>query len=229
MLRIVPLVLFLSHSLSLLQALRCQTSPNFSYLRYGKAGKYVDIDFAGEGGLLYYISSALLFWESDEDSCLAVDLIPSNSEVWDRKGSLSLLWPLFQSLCLGQFIETLSSTVQGRPLMTETGMSIFEHSLAFAESEATISSRLGLSLFGSPTSRATNTSVEEGTVTKLLTKSEILQMVNTPPEVLLMGVSTSFSLSCYTSRYIRICSTCYAPWCNSHAFHFSRLRVVVYC
>ena len=194
MLRIVPLVLFLSHTLSLLQALRCQTSPNFSYLKYGTAGKYVGLDFAGEGGLLYYISSALLFWESDGDSCLAVDLVPSNSEIWDRKGSLSLLWPLFQSLCLGQFIETLSSTVQGRPLMTETGMSIFEHSLAFAESEAMISSRLGLSLFGSPVSRATNASVEEGTVKKLFTKSEILQKMNTPPEVLLMGVSASFSL-----------------------------------
>lgn len=208
MLRIVPFLLFLSHTLSLLQALRCQTSPNFSYLKYGTADKHVDLDFAGEGGLLYYISSALLFWESDADSCLAVDLIPSTSENWNRKGSLSLLWPLFQSLCLGQFIETLSSTVQGRPLMTETGMSIFEHSLAFAESEAMISSRLGLSLFGSSTNRATSSSVEEGTVTKLFTKSEILQKMNTPPEVLLMGVSALFSLFCATSRRILGCKTC---------------------
>lgn len=208
MLRIVPFLLFLSHTLSLLQALRCQTSPNFSYLKYGTADKHVDLDFAGEGGLLYYISSALLFWESDADSCLAVDLIPSKPETWDRKGSLSLLWPLFQSLCLGQFVETLSSTVQGRPLMTETGMSIFEHSLAFAESEAMISTRLGLSLFGSPANRATSSLVEDGTVTKLFTKSEILQKMNTPPEVLLMGVSAPFSLFCATSRGILSCKTC---------------------
>ena len=92
--------------------------------------------------------------------------------------------------------------------MTETGMSIFEHSLAFAESEAMISSRLGLSLFGSSTNRATSSSVEEGTVTKLFTKSEILQKMNTPPEVLLMGVSALFSLFCATSRRILGCKTC---------------------
>ena len=224
MLRIVPLVLFLSHTLSLLQALHCQTSPNFSFLKYGTAGKHVDLDFAGEGGLLYYISSTLLFWESDGDSCLAVDLIPSRSEVWDRKGSLSLLWPLFQSLCLGQFIETLSSTVQGRPLMTETGMSIFEHSLAFAESEAMISSRLGLSLLGSSANRAPTSSDEEGTVKKLFTKSEILQKMNTPPEVLLMGVSAPSLLFTSTSRAICGCTPFWVPRCNTLAFHPSGLR-----
>ena len=78
--------------------------------------------------------------------------------------------------------------------MTETGMSIFEHSLAFAESEAMIGSRLGLSLFGSQANKTASSSVEEGTVTKLFTKSEILQKMNTPPEVLLMGVSKLFSL-----------------------------------
>ena len=37
----------------------------------------MDLDFAEEGGFLYYISSVILFWENDEGSCLAVDLIPS--------------------------------------------------------------------------------------------------------------------------------------------------------
>lgn len=76
-LRIVPLLMFLSHTLKLLQALRCQTSPDFSFLKYGKADKHVSLDFAGDGGPLYHISSALLFWEHDADSCLAADLIPS--------------------------------------------------------------------------------------------------------------------------------------------------------
>jgi len=141
----------------------------------------------------------LLFWENDADSCLAVDMIPSRSESWDRKGSLSLLWPLFQSLCLGQFIETISCTVQGRPQMTETGMSIFEHSLAFAEAEAMISNRLGLSLFGSPRSgagKSTKLSGSEPTITKLFTKSEILEKMNTPPEVLLMAVISSLNNLC---------------------------------
>lgn len=182
--------------MSLLQALRCQTSPDFSYLRYGKADKHIELDFSGDGGLIYYISSAVLFWENDEGSCLAVDMIPSRTESWDRKGSLSLLWPLFQSLCLGQFIETISCTIQGRPLMTETGMSIFEHSLAFAEAEAMISNRLGLSLFGRPKNGASKPAILSGsetTITRLFTKSEILEKMNTPPEVSLMALVSSLN------------------------------------
>ena len=71
-------------------------------------------------------------------------------------------------------------------------MSIFEHSLAFAESEAMISSRLGFSLFGAPSNRAANPSVQEGTILKFITKREILEKMNTSPEVLLMGVSINF-------------------------------------
>lgn len=67
--------------------------------------------------------------------------------------------------------------------MTETGMSIFEHSLAFAEAEAMLSNRLGLTLFGSIGDRPAN---PDG-VTKLFTRSEILEKMNTPPEA-----STSF-------------------------------------
>ena len=63
--------------------------------------------------------------------------------------------------------------------MTETGMSIFEHSLAFAEAEAMLSNRLGLTLFGSIGSKTTT----PDEVTKLFTKSEILEKMNTPPEV----------------------------------------------
>ncbi len=174
--------------------MRCQTSPKFSHLKYGKADKRIDLDFSSDGGLLYYISSAILFWESDGDSCLAVDLIPSRSEPWDRKGSFSLLWPLFRSLCLGQFIETISCAVQGKPLMTETGMSIFEHSLAFAESEAMISSRLGLSWLGSSTNEIIKPSSKtDDTVKKLFTRNEILDKMNTPPEVLLMGLISSLN------------------------------------
>ena len=63
--------------------------------------------------------------------------------------------------------------------MTETGMSIFEHSLAFAEAEAMLSNRLGLTLFGSIGSKATT----QDEVTKFFAKSEILEKMNTPPEV----------------------------------------------
>lgn len=192
--RILPIVMFLSHTVSLLQAMRCQTSPRYSSLRYGKADKHLDLDFSGDGGIIYWISSMLLFWENDSSSCLAVDMIPSRSEVWDRSGSLSLLWPFFQSLCLGQFVETLSCAVQGRQLMTETGMSIFEHSLAFAESEAMISNQLGISLWSAhKTNKATSSSSQPDPVGKLFTRSEILDKMNTPPEVLLMVLISSLN------------------------------------
>lgn len=192
--RIMPIIMFLSHTLSLLQAMRCQTSPKYSSLRYGKADRHLDLDFSGDGGIIYWISSTLLFWENDASSCLAVDMIPSRSEVWDRSGSLSLLWPFFQSLCLGQFVETLSCAVQGRQLMTETGMSIFEHSLAFAESEAMISNQLGLSLWAaSKASKSASTSSQPDPVGKFFTRSEILDKMNTPPEVLLMVLISSLN------------------------------------
>lgn len=174
--------------------MRCQTSPSFSFLKYGKADKYVDLDFSGDIGLLYHLSSTLLFWETDADACLAVDLVPSRSEPWDRRGSLSLLWPLFRSLCLGQFVETISCAIQGKPLMTETGMSIFEHSLAFAEAEAMISSRLGFSWLGSFKPSASKTSSNgDATITKLFTRGEILDKMNTTPEVLLMGAISALN------------------------------------
>lgn len=192
--RIVPIVMFLSHTLGLLRAMRCQTSPRYSSLRYGKADRHLDLDFSEDGGIIYWISSAILFWENDASSCLAVDMIPSRSEIWDRSGSLSLLWPFFQSLCLSQFVETISCAVQGRQIMTETGMSIFEHSLAFAESEAMISNQLGLSVWSaSKASKAAPSSSQSDPVGKLFTRSEILDKMNTPPEVLLMVLISSLN------------------------------------
>ena len=190
-LRIVPIVMFIFHARSLLQAMRCQSSPDFSYLKYGKADKHIGLDFARDGGLLYYLSSTMLFWQSDQDSCLAATMIQSGPEAPRPRGSLSLLWPLFQSLCLSQFIETISCAVQGRPLMTETGMSIFEHSLAFAEAEAMISNQLGLSPFGPlKTTTAKNVAGVDAISEKadFVTKSVLFERLNTPPEVLLMGL-----------------------------------------
>ncbi|SLM36510.1 hypothetical protein LPUS_06076 [Lasallia pustulata] len=192
-LRIVPLVLFLWQTLSFLQAIRCQTSPDYSVMRYGKPGKRLTLDFAGDGGPLYYLSSRLLFWQNDQESCLAVSMITSTPglEAQSRYGSFSLLWPLFQSLCLGQFIETLSCAVQGRAVMTETGMSIFEHSLAFAEAEAMLGSSFGFSPFGSAKAKPDkDTSAGDGAPATLaaVSKNVLFDRGNTPPEVLLMGL-----------------------------------------
>ena len=191
MIRLLPIGLFLVHSISFLQAIRCQTSPNYSFYKYGDADKHVDLDFAGEGGLLQRLSSFLLFWENDADSCLAVDLIPSTVEPWQRKGSMFLLWPFFQSLCLGQFIETLTCALQGRPLMTETGMSIFEHSLAFAEAEGMLSNSMGLGPFGFPKNDSgSKVSADE---TALFARNTLFNKLNTTPEVLLLALISSLN------------------------------------
>lgn len=190
--RIIPIFLFTIHALSLLQAIRCQTSSQYSSLKYGKADMHVDLDFSGDGGFLYYLSSTLLFWESDAESCLAVDMIPPSSEPWERRGSLSLLWPFFQALCFGQFVETLSCALQGRQLMTETGMSIFEHSLAFAEAEGMLSSTLGLSPFGLPTGGMGGAKFSaEGS--DILTRNALFYKLNTPPEVILLALISALN------------------------------------
>lgn len=69
-------------------------------------------------------------------------------------------------------------------------MSVFEHSLAFAEAEAMLSSHLGLSLFGFPKANVTKTSTnahESSSTTGWLTRNMLFEKLNTPPEVLLMG------------------------------------------
>ena len=71
---------------------------------------------------------------SDADSCRAVNMVPTeynslSERPIDLTGSLSLLWPLFESFCFSQFVETLSCAVQGRQVAAETGMTLFEHSL----------------------------------------------------------------------------------------------------
>ncbi|KAI4198044.1 MAG: hypothetical protein LQ350_005556 [Teloschistes chrysophthalmus] len=198
-LRMAPILMFTAHTISILQAMRCQTSPNYSQLKYGDPGKHFDFDFSAEGGLLHTISSTLLFWQTDRDSCHAVGMTTQQP---DFRGSLSLLWPLFKALCVGQFIEVLSCSVQGRPIMTETGMSVFEHSLAFAEAEAMLTNHLGLSFFGFPISTGTkNTTDKEDASesTGWLTRNILLEKLNTPPEVLLMAlISCLNNLSSHT-------------------------------
>lgn len=176
--------------------MQCQTSPWFSTLKYGKPGTHSAFDFAGDGGFLYHLSSALLFGQADADSCQAVGIISASQATHQQQGSLALLWPLFQSLCLSHFIQTFSCAIQGRHVHTETGMSLFEHSLAFAEAESMISNHLGLSPFGFPKGGRDNTSETRGVVSqtmKTISRSLIFERVNTPPEVLLVGLISSLN------------------------------------
>lgn len=157
----------------------------YSEFKYGSSVKPFYLDFAGDGGLLYYLSSSLLFWKTDEDSCRVVGMIQASPmpETLDHKGSLSLLWPLFQCLCLGQFVEAFSCAIQGRRVMVETMMSIFEYSLACAEAEAMVINRVTLG------SQSLKIPQEIG----LASRNALLGSLNTSPEVILMGLIQSLN------------------------------------
>lgn len=188
--------MFISHALSLLQAIRCQTSSDYPAWRYGIETKKVDIAFSEDEGFLHRLSSGFLPWQSDQDSCLAVGLLTNETAASPPVGSLSLLWPFFKSLCLSQFVETLSFAIQGLPPMTETGMTVFEHSLAFAEAEALVMSQIGLTSWGFPKSGASKNATESSDEVKLdlSTLSALYDKVNTPPEVLLIALISSLNI-----------------------------------
>jgi hypothetical protein len=187
---ILPTLLFLLRIQSVLQAMRCQTSPLWSQMQYGAPGRQLGTDFAGEGGFMWRLSSALLFWESLETSCTAVNMSPVPG-AHRPSGSLALLWPLFLSLAFSQFVETLACALQGRRGGTqEVGMTIFEHSLAFAEAESLVTKPFFFSStdFTKPKSVFT----PEGK-TVMIGRSVLSQFANVPPEVLLISLISSFS------------------------------------
>jgi hypothetical protein len=196
---IAPLLLFLYQIQGVLQAMRCQTSPGWSDMQYGAPGRQLETDFAGDGGYLWRASSALLFWETTEDSCRAVDMLPVDAESTRPSGSLTLLWPLFLSLGISQFVETLSCALQGRHPVQEAGMTIFEHSLAFAEAEAVVTKPLVVDTtrFFKPRQIFT----PEGT-SFLMPRSSLNKIANAPPEVLIISLISS--VSHFTSNILAI-------------------------
>lgn len=183
---LAPIVTLIYQTQCLLQAIRCQTSPEWSQLRYNDAKQPLAVDMAGEGGMLYKLSSHMLYWEDDLTSCKAVNMGHSEGEFLSLNGSLARLWPLFLSLCLSQFVETMSCALQGRQPMPETGMTLFEHSLAFSEAEMMLTRPFDL---GNSTATVTRT---DGTTLKL-TRGMLLQVLNVAPEVLVMAVVSSLS------------------------------------
>lgn len=150
--------------------------------------------FAEPSGYLHGISSTLLLGASDYDSCRAINMVPEDNQDFSNelRGSLSQLWPLFQTLCFSHFVETVSCAVQGRPVAVETGMTLFEHSLAFAEADAAIGNQLGWGLFSS--GNTTNVTFQQASGANIaISRSMIMRRVNTPPEVLLIAFLSSMS------------------------------------
>ncbi|KKK12870.1 hypothetical protein P175DRAFT_0470706 [Aspergillus ochraceoroseus IBT 24754] len=187
-LRIIPILLFIFQIHSLLRAIKCQTSPDYSDIRYGAPGKRLIFDHAGSGGFLYWLTSSLLPWETDGQSCSAVSMSRATAGSEIPYGSFKLLWPVFARLCLGHFIETLSCSLQGRPVVTEGGMSIFEHSLAFAEAESSIGQSLGLGLFGSSKPSRDRAGEAPQSAFHLMSRTQLIERMNVTPELLLIAL-----------------------------------------
>ncbi|TPX15052.1 uncharacterized protein E0L32_004882 [Thyridium curvatum] len=193
LLRFLPIVLLALQARRLLQSIQCQTSPDFAEMRWGDPSKKSDLMFSQTSTFLHGLSSKLLLGASDLESCLAVKMVPPDDLdiAADLRGSLSRLWPLFGTFCLSQFLETVSCAVQGRAVAAETGMTLFEHSLAFAEADAAISNQLGWGLF---TSSGENTGSSANLGANIaISRAMILRRVNTPPEVLLVAFLSSMS------------------------------------
>ncbi|KAF1919568.1 hypothetical protein BDU57DRAFT_546198 [Ampelomyces quisqualis] len=187
---IAPMFLFLLQIQGILQAMRCQTSPAWSTMQYGAPGRQLETDFGADAGYVWRASSALLFWETTEDSCRAVNMLPIDADSTRSSGSLALLWPLFLSLGVSQFLETLSCALQGRHPVQEAGMTIFEHSLAFAEAEAVVTKPLAVdsTRFLKPKQIFT----PDG-ASFLMSRSSLNRIVNVPPEVLTISLISAVS------------------------------------
>ncbi|OIW32444.1 putative amino acid sensor-independent protein [Coniochaeta ligniaria NRRL 30616] len=184
-LRSIPILLLVIQARSLLESIQCQTSPEFAELRWGNSSKSSELMFTQTDSFLHGLSSTLLFGASDEQSCMSVHMVPREDEetAANLRGSLSRLWPLFGTFCMSSFVEALSCAVQGRPVAAETGMTLFEHSLAFSEAEAAISSQLGWGLFANASSKSPSQLGSNIAITRKM----IMKRVNTPPEVLLVA------------------------------------------
>ncbi|KAK9461304.1 uncharacterized protein V1516DRAFT_675594 [Lipomyces oligophaga] len=59
-----------------------------------------------------------------------------DTEAGEKCPGVDILWTLYKAFCTGQFVETFSSAVQGRVPSPDTGMTLFEYSLAFQEAQS---------------------------------------------------------------------------------------------
>jgi hypothetical protein len=219
-LRLIPIMLLVPQIYHLLCAMRCQTSPDYSLYRHGDNSRFSTLDWATDGGPLHTLSASILFSQTDAQACAAVGMSRPEPDVRAPSGSFSLLWPTFLRLALTHLVESLSCSLQQIPLMTEVGMSVFEHSLAFAEAESMITSTI--SLLAKEARRASDNSttaeaamatttastaprgmvMASGTVMALsdalsaLTSPHILDRINVPVEVLLVALLSACNALC---------------------------------
>ncbi|PHH60815.1 hypothetical protein CDD81_1112 [Ophiocordyceps australis] len=188
--RLVPVVLLTLQVRRLLQSIQCQTSSTFVRMYSANA------TFSRPNPLLNALSSALLLGATDEHSCTAFyTTFFSNTPAHSTRfhGSLSLLWPLFGTFCLSHLLETLMAAVQGLPMVSQTGMTLFEQSLAFAEADAAVMNQLGRAALSKASSVLSAHSSSGLGPEMALSGSAILTQANAAPEVLLVALLSSMA------------------------------------
>ncbi|KAL7276976.1 hypothetical protein RUND412_000013 [Rhizina undulata] len=143
--RLLPILLFASQTREILLFLRCQTSPLFNGSE------------TPSSPYLYSVGKLGNWWMDDRGVCKSIRMLPDSEWISDAialkqqsqdelnpnlfpnakslRGSLELLWPLYKTLSLSQFVETFTCAVTGRTPAAETGLTLLEYSLAFAEAE----------------------------------------------------------------------------------------------
>jgi hypothetical protein len=142
MLRGIPIAMLAYQLSHLMFAMRCQTSPAFQGDRVGD----------GTDAFFHSVGKLGSFWLDDRAVCEAIGMIPDAEwidqassvtntenpeiEIVPPRGSLEILWPLYKTLSLSQFVEVFTCSLIGRFPQPEAGMTLLEHSLAFAEAEA---------------------------------------------------------------------------------------------
>ncbi|KAA8892893.1 hypothetical protein FN846DRAFT_981340 [Sphaerosporella brunnea] len=138
----IPIAMLAYQLSHMMFAMRCQTSLAFQ----GDGAR------DGADAFFYSVAKVGSFWLDDRAVCEAIGMIPDahwidqassvkdtenpEIEIPRPRGSLEILWPLYKALSLSQFVEVFTCSLVGRVPQPETGMTLLEHSLAFAEAEA---------------------------------------------------------------------------------------------
>jgi len=199
--------------------------------------KSVVANFGGEGGFVHMLASIVLFWQEDVQSCRNLNMSISDGDKLAMKGTFSLLWPIFVTICFSQFADTMASALQGRKSVNETGMTLFDHSLAFAECESMICDAIGLGYAGiirhNSTADVNSSSSTNASQGLLLSRSQVLQRLNVPSEVLLIclvsclsHISSSVLATCGKRNQYRLVNSAIWSICYMGAYSLSFSRAI---
>lgn len=113
LLRLSPIVLLSIQVYRILQAIQCQTSPDFALLRWDDAQKSSGLMFSHPNACLNALSSTVLIGATDGKSCVAIGMTPrqGHTDPKQLQGSLPMLWPLFGTSFLSHFLESISCAI----------------------------------------------------------------------------------------------------------------------